>query len=111
MIKIEHLETTIYIDKDGYSNTPDESFYDALTTRKKSVICNPDYGTDFVKRKHRNLDSSTLIDFRRDFKNACSFDPRLNFQDVKYDLVEMSIGVVRFDVYLSVGIISGRLVA
>ena len=111
MIKIEKLNTTIPTDKHGFANTADESFYDALVTRKRSVICLPEYGTDFLKRKHRVLNSSSLIDFRRDFRDACNFDPRLHFQDVKFDVNEMSAGVVKFDVYLSVGIISGRLVA
>ena len=111
MIKVERLNTTIPTDADGYAVTPEDSFYHALTTQKGSVIGYPEYGTDFKKRKHRMLTNSTIIDYKRDLRDACSFDPRLKFQSVELDTSEITAGVVKFDVYLNTGVISGRLVA
>jgi len=111
MIKVERLDTTIPTDADGYAVTPEDSFYHALTTSKGTVIGFEEYGTNFKKRKHRMLTTSTLIDYKRDLRDACEFDPRLTFQSVELDVSELSAGVVRFDVYLSTGVISGRLVA
>jgi len=111
MIKIERLDTTIPTDSDGYTVTPEESFYHALTTAKGSVIGFPEYGTDFKKRKHRTLTISSLIDYKRDLRDACSFDPRLGFQSVELDTSRLNEGAVQFNVKLTVGTISGRLVA
>ena len=111
MIKVEALNTTIPTDLQGYAVTPEESYYHALTTPKGSVIGLPKYGTNFKKRKHRTLNNATLIDYRRDLADACEFDPRLTLLDVKLDTSEIAAGIVTFDVFLSIGTISGRLVA
>jgi len=111
MIKIQNLQTTIPTDRHGFAVDPVESWLDALMTRPRMVIGKEKYGTPFPTRKHRTLNQSSIIDFKRDFKDACAFDPRLGFDNVKFDLSEASIGVVKFDVYLSIGVISGELVA
>ena len=111
MIQIERLDTTIPTDADGFAVSAEDSFYHALTTAKGTVIGLPAYGTDFKKRKHRMLTTSTLIDYKRDLRDACNFDPRLIFQKADLDLSALSAGIVQFDVYLNIGVISGRLVA
>jgi len=111
MIKIENLRTTIPTDGFGFAVTPVDSWLDALMTRPRMVIGKPEYGTLFPTRKHRNLAQGTLIDYRRDFKDACKFDPRLKFQGVRFDVSEVSIGIVYFEVTLSTGVIAGELVA
>jgi hypothetical protein len=111
MIKVEALDTTIPTDLDGFAVDPVESFYDALTTKRGSVIGNYKYGTEFHKRKHRALTTATLIDYKRDLRDACGFDPRLSFQRADLDLTQINEGVVMFDVYVGIGRISGRLVA
>jgi len=111
MIKIQNLKTTIPTDRYGFAVDPVESWLDALMTRPRMVIGKEEYGTPFPSRKHRSLNQLSIIDFRRDFKDACAFDPRLGFDNVEFDLSEASIGVVKFDVYLNIGVISGELVA
>jgi hypothetical protein len=111
MIKIVNLNTTIPTDSNGYAVTPIDSWIDALMTRPRMVIGKPNYGTPFPTRKHRSLGNGELIDFRRDFKDACVFDPRLTFEKVDFDLSQVNSGTVGFDVHLSVGIISGELIA
>ena len=111
MIKIQSLATTIPTDSNGFAVTPVDSWLDALMTRPRMVIGKPEYGTLFPTRKHKTFNQSAVIDFRRDFRDACAFDPRLNFQDVKFDLSEMSIGIIGFDVHLDIGLISGRAIA
>jgi len=109
MIKIEILDTTIPTDGFGYAVSPIDSWTDALMTKLRSVVHLPTYGTLFPTRKHRTLNDSSMIDIRRDFKDACNFDPRLSFQKAFFDLSEMHIGTVKFNVHLNVGVISGVL--
>jgi hypothetical protein len=111
MIKIQNLQTTIPTDAFGFAVTPTDSWIDALMTRPRAVIGEPSYGTLFPTRKHRSLGNGALIDYRRDFKDACAFDPRLSFKTVDFNLSEMSAGVVKFKVHLGIGVISGELAA
>jgi len=111
MIKVEKLRTTIPTDGFGFAVTPVDSWLDALMTRPRMVIGEPKYGTLFPTRKHRTLAQSTLIDYRRDFKDACAFDPRLTFEGVQFYLSEISVGKVGFEVRLKTGVIAGELVA
>ena len=111
MIKIANLNTSIPTDSNGYAVTPIDSWLDALMTRPRMVIGKPTYGTPFPTRKHRSLGNGELIDFVRDFKDACAFDPRLTFEKVDFDLSQVSSGTVGFDVHLGIGVISGELVA
>jgi len=111
MIKIENLKTTIPTDKHGYAVAPVDSWLDALMTRPRAVVHNLEYGTLFPTRKHRGLGNGTLIDIKRDFKDACKHDPRLELISVDFNLSQASVGVVGFAVHLSTGIIQGDLAA
>lgn len=111
MIKIQNLKTTIPTDKHGYAVEPSESWLDALMTRPRIVIGKPSYGTLFSTRKHRSLSNGAIIDFRRDFRDACKFDSRISFKNVNFDLTQVSAGIVGFRVFLNIGTISGELVA
>lgn len=111
MIKIEKLDTTILTDDFGYAVSAVDSWLDALMTRPNMLIAKHEYGTGFSMHKHRSLNQGTLIDFRRDFKDACNFDPRLSFNSVDFYIDKIAIGIVAFDVYLSIGAISGELVS
>ena len=111
MIQVEILDTTIPTDRHGYAVTPVDSYYHALTTPKGSVIGLPSYGTDFRKRKHRTLNNATILDYKRNLADACAFDPRLHLEEVRLDTTQLQDGEVRFDIFLSIGVISGRLAA
>jgi len=98
---IEIVSSTLPHNDDRYAVTVENSFIDALTTAKGSVIGNPRYGTDFYKLKHRPFNSSWLIDFRRCCKDACSFDPRLKYRGLVFDKSEISTGKLYFEIQIS----------
>ena len=98
MIKI--TSSTLELSTDGYAVTVDKSFIDALTTPLGSVIDKEDYGTKFYELKHRPFNSSWLIDFRRYCKDACSFDPRLEYRGLRFDESEVSKGKLYFEIQI-----------
>lgn len=110
MIKVKMLDTTIPTDIHGYAVSADQSFYDALTTPKGSVVGSR-YGTDFHKYKHRSLSTGTLIDMKRCLRDACVHDPRLSFQKAELDLTDIYDSIARFEVHTVNGIITGELTA
>jgi len=95
------LNSTFTLDLEGYAITAVDSFVDALTTQKSSLICNMNYGTDWYKLKHRRFDSSWKIDARRYCKDACAFDDRLDFEDVKFSYLDGDTAKVIISVYIS----------
>jgi len=104
---IEITKITLSSDLGGYAVTPIDSFIDALTTPKGSVIARPAYGTKLYTLKHRPYNSSWLIDFKRCLKDACSFDDRLKFKEAIISENEISVGKLNFDVSLENSIIQG----
>jgi len=104
---IEIINSTLSLSTDGYAVTADESFMDALTTPKGSVIGKPNYGTDFYKLKHRGFNSSWIIDFKRCLKDACQHDDRLAFKKAVVNQNEVDAGNLYFDVYIANYIVKG----
>jgi phage baseplate assembly protein W len=90
-----------------YATSEEESFRDTLATQKGSVICNPDYGTNLFKLKHRSFDSEWVIDFRRCLKDACRYDPRLKFRGADIDSSQVGEGTISYKVYIENKIIEG----
>lgn len=108
MIEVTHSTLTSKLG--GYTVTAEDSFVDALTTLKGSVIGKPDYGTDLPKLKHRAFNSSWIIDFKRCLKDACKHDPRLEFKNALIDDSRVSEGnlsfIVNFGYYTIEGIVN-----
>jgi phage baseplate assembly protein W len=87
----------------NYLVTEEDSFMDALLTPIGTVIGRYDYGTKFSKLKHRSLTSDLLIEAKRSIKDACSFDPRLNFEKATIDTTFLSNGILKFLVWANLG--------
>jgi len=87
----------------SYLATPEESFMDAFGTPRGTVIGNYIYGTFAHKLKHRPFNTDYVIEMRRAFKDACSFDPRLNFMGASYDIKNLTAGIVLFNVDIGIG--------
>jgi phage baseplate assembly protein W len=108
MIEITH--STLSSKLDGYAVTAEDSFVDALTTLKGSVIGNPEYGTILPKLKHKPFNNSWIIDFKRCLKDACKHDPRLEFKSAIIDdsnVAEGSISfIVSFGYYTLEGVVN-----
>ena len=93
-----------------YAVTAEDSFRDALTTPKGSSPLAPFYGTYMYLLKHRVMNAEWVIDFRRCLKDACAFDPRLEFDKAVVDDSQISLGRAVYDVYLKDGnIIKGSV--
>lgn len=92
---------------DGYEVSLIDSFFDALTTPKGSVIYYPEYGTILYTLKHRGIDGDWLIDFKRCLKDACSFDKRLTYKNSNINASEAGAGVITFEVYIDFFSLSG----
>lgn len=103
MIDFTRIYATTPLDLEGYTVSPEDSFYHALTTPKGWVIGLMDYGTGFRELKHRALNNSTIIDIKRYCKDACAFDDRLNFISATVDNANLSIGIIYIIVELSIG--------
>ena len=86
-----------------YAVTAEDSFRDALTTAKGSSPLAPFYGTYMYLLKHRVMNAEWVIDFRRCLKDACAFDPRLEFDKAIVDDSKISIGTIEYDVHLKDG--------
>ncbi len=105
---IQILKHNLPIDiLEGYEVNSVDSFFDALTTPKGSVIHYPEYGTILHTLKHRGIDGDWLIDFKRCLKDACAFDKRLTYKGSDIDTSEAGVGVIRFEVYIDFFSLSG----
>ena len=108
MVKITH--TTLSSKINGYAVSAEDSFVDALTTLKGSVIGNPEYGTILPKLKHRPFNNSWIIDFKRCLKDACLHDPRLEYKSALIDDSRVSEGslsfIVNFGYYTIEGVVN-----
>ena len=81
----------------------EKSFMDALTTPIGTIIGCYEYGTNFNKLKHRTLTTDLLIEAKRAIKDACKFDPRLNFEKAKIDTSHLQKGILKFSVFAGIG--------
>jgi len=104
---IEIIDSTLPLGLDGYAVTAEDSFSDALMTIKGSVIGKPDYGTNLLRLKHREFNSSWIIDFKRCLKDACKHDPRLKFKSASVNASNVGAGRFYFDVNIATCIIKG----
>jgi len=95
---VDILNSTLPFGMKGYEVSAEQSFIDALTTPKGSVIGKSDYGTDFYKLKHKPFNNEWIIDFKRCLKDACKFDPRLEFRGARIDTSDIGAGKVYFEV-------------
>lgn len=92
---------------DGYAVSAEDSFVDALTTLKGSVIGNPEYGTILPRLKHKPFNNSWIIDFKRCLKDACTHDPRLEFKTALVDDSNVAKGTISFIVSFGYHTIEG----
>ncbi len=95
------INSSIPISEGHFEVSAEDSFINALTTRRGSVYANPTYGTDFYLLRHRNVNAEWLIDFRRYVKDACSFDPRLLVENIEIEDSSVATGEIFFSIYLS----------
>ena len=106
---INLIDTNLPSTFDGFLVTQIDSFLDCLTTPKKSVVHNLDYGTDLHKLKHRSFNTAWIIDFKRCLKDACKYDNRLDFKNAYLDDSDIATGVLRFEVQISQYFIKGSV--
>jgi phage baseplate assembly protein W len=86
-----------------YLVSEEKSFMDALTTPLGTLIGRYNYGTNFNKLKHRTLTTDLLIEAKRAIKDACKFDPRLNFEKAEIDTSDLPKGILKFSVFAGIG--------
>jgi len=104
---IDILESNLPLGLDGYAVSAEQSFVDALTTLKGSVIGKPDYGTDLPRLKHRSFNNAFVIELKRYMKDACKHDPRLEFKSASINASNVGAGRIYFDVYIANYILKG----
>jgi phage baseplate assembly protein W len=90
---------SLSVTSDGYDVSIADSLKDIFTTRKGSVVMNPEFGSDLYLLIDRRIDDEWLIDFRRYIADAVAFEPRIELASVEITATNATDGSVAFKLY------------